>query len=84
MIKLFSEMRKIDRFTMNVQKDTTSEIVFLLTAAQLGSAREVLAELNQLIQLSGMPEDRFFFWATRQRQGGSILAAYWQKLCTRV
>ena len=42
---------------------------------KLGASWEGFA-LNQLIQLSGLEEDRFFFWAT---QSGAELDLFWQK-----
>lgn len=48
---------------------------YLESHPKLGASWEGFA-LNQLIQLSGMPEDRFFFWAT---QAGAEVDLFWQR-----
>lgn len=47
----------------------------LLSHPKLGASWEGFA-LNQCIRLSGIPEERFFFWAT---QGGAEVDLFWQQ-----
>ena len=47
---------------------------YLESHPKLGASWEGFA-LNKLIQLSGVPEDRFFFWAT---QAGAEVDLFWQ------
>ena len=42
---------------------------------KLGASWEGFA-LNQLIELSGLPEDRFFFWST---QAGAEVDLFWKQ-----
>lgn len=59
---LFHRLQSIDAMT------------FLESHPKLGASWEGFA-LNQLIQLSGLAEDRFFFWAT---QAGAEVDLFWQ------
>ena len=47
---------------------------FLESHPKLGASWEGFA-LNQLIQLSGLPDDHFYFWAT---QSGAEVDLFWQ------